>query len=113
MSEQVLIESNDSKEFIDEFEKCKTSLPERIDASPNSADQGLAKLVLSIVELIRRLLEKQVMLRIDNDSLTDEEIENVGVTLMKLEEKMEELRIYFNLSPEDLELNLGQLEDMN
>ena len=85
-------------------------VPERISADPEIVENGLAKLVLSIVELVRRLLEKQALRRMDSGNLTEEEIERLGSALMKLEEKMAELKRAFHLSDEDLNLNLGPLK---
>ncbi|MEH7277069.1 gas vesicle protein K, partial [Neobacillus vireti] len=56
----------------------------------NQVEQGLAKLVLTIVELLRQLMERQAMRRVESDSLTEEQIEELGLTLMRLEEKMDE-----------------------
>lgn len=78
----------------------------------NNVQQGLAKLVLTLIELIRRLMEKQAVRRMEADSLTDEEIEALGETFMKLEEKMAELKVLFALTDEDLNLNLGPLGDL-
>jgi hypothetical protein len=75
-------------------------------------EKGMAKLVLTLIDLIRKLLEKQAMRRVEAHSLTDREIENVGETLMKLENKMEELKNIFGLEDEDLNLNLGPLGDL-
>jgi hypothetical protein len=72
----------------------------------------LAKLVLTLVELIRKLLEKQAMRRIEGGSLGEEEIEGIGETLMKLENKMKELKEIFGLKDEELNLNLGPLGDL-
>jgi hypothetical protein len=85
-------------------------VPERISADPEIVENGLAKLVLSIVELVRRLLEKQALRRMDAGNLTDEEIERLGSALMKLEEKMAELKRTFGLSDEDLNLKLGPVK---
>ncbi|MEI8350633.1 MAG: gas vesicle protein K, partial [Candidatus Omnitrophota bacterium] len=71
-----------------------------------------SKLVLTLIELIRKLLEKQAMRRIDAGSLSEEEIERVGETLMKLENKMKELKDIFGLKDEELNLNLGPLGDL-
>ena len=87
-------------------------LPKRIDANPKNVEKGLAKLVLTLVELIRKLLEKQAMRRIEGGSLTDEEIERMGETLLKLENKMQELKEIFGLKDEELNLNLGPLGDL-
>jgi hypothetical protein len=84
----------------------------KLKLTPDNADSGLAKLVLTLVELIRKLVEKQAMRRVDGGSLTDEEIERLGETLMKLELKMEELKKHFNLTDKDLNLNLGPLGDL-
>jgi hypothetical protein len=87
-------------------------IPERISADPEIVENGLAKLVLSIIELIRRLLEKQALRRMDNGSLSEEEIERLGSALMKLEEKMDELKRVFGLSDEDLNLKLGPVKTL-
>lgn len=87
-------------------------LPDRIDADPERVEQGLAKLVLSLIELIRRLLERQAIRRIEAGSLTDDEIERLGETFLKLDRKMEELKEVFGLENDDLNLNLGPLGDL-
>jgi hypothetical protein len=85
------------------------ALPRRINGSPEEVEQGLAKLVLSLIEFLRRVLERQAVRRLDRDDLTDEEIERMGLTLMRLEEKVAELAAQFGLSVEDLNLDLGPL----
>jgi hypothetical protein len=94
------------------MEKLQEALPRRIDANPKNVEKGLAKLVLTLVELIRKLLEKQSMRRIEAGSLSDEQIERVGETLMKLETKMHELKEVFGLKDEELNINLGPLGDL-
>ena len=106
------IETDSQEAFIEEIEKVQDMLPKRIDANPKNVEKGLAKLVLTLIELIRKLLEKQAMRRIDAGSLTDEEIERIGETLMKLENKMQELKGVFGLTDEELNLNLGPLGDL-
>ena len=81
----------------------------RIDADPESVERGLVSLVLTIVELLRQLMERQALRRVEQGSLTDEQVENVGRTLMALEDRMAELREHFGLSPEDLNIDLGPL----
>ncbi|MET7298850.1 gas vesicle protein K [Embleya sp. NPDC005575] len=81
----------------------------RIAADPETVERGLVSLVLTIVELLRQLMEKQALRRIDQGGLTDDQIERMGLTLMALEERMAELREYFDLSPEDLNIDLGPL----
>jgi hypothetical protein len=107
-----IIETDSQETFIQEIEKIQDVLPRKIDANPKNVEKGLAKLVLTLVELIRKLLEKQAMRRIDAGSLSEEEIERVGETLMKLENKMQELKGVFGLQNEELNLNLGPLGDL-
>jgi hypothetical protein len=81
----------------------------RIDADPESVERGLVTLVLTIVELLRQLMERQALRRVDQGTLTDDQVEKIGWTLMSLEQKMAELRDHFGLKPEDLNLDLGPL----
>jgi len=106
------VETDSPEAFIEEIEKLQDALPKRIDANPKNVEKGLAKLVLTLVELIRKLLEKQAMRRMEGGSLSDEEIERIGETLMKLENKMQELKEIFGLKDEELNLNLGPLGDL-
>jgi hypothetical protein len=107
-----VVETDSPQDFIEEIEKIQGALPERIGANPKNVERGLAKLVLTLVELIRKLLEKQAMRRIDAGSLTEGEIERIGETLMKLENKMQELKVIFGLKDEELNMNLGPLGDL-
>jgi len=81
----------------------------RLAVDRDGVERGLASLVLTVVELIRQLMERQAIHRIDHGDLTDEQIENVGSTLMALDEQMTRLREHFGLSPEALNLDLGPL----
>jgi Gas vesicle protein K len=80
-----------------------------LEMDQDSVERGLAALVLTIVELLRQLMERQALRRVDEGDLTDEQIERMGSTLMALEERMTELREHFGLRPEDLNLDLGPL----
>lgn len=91
----------------------ESTIPDRIAADSDIVENGLAKLILSIIELIRRLLEKQALRRMDAGTLTDEEIERVGAALMKLEEKMAEMKQIFGLADDDLKLNLGPVRSLD
>jgi hypothetical protein len=82
---------------------------ERIDCNQESIEQGLAKLVLGLIELLRRLLERQAVRRMDGGSLTDQQVEDMGLALMKLEKKIGELAGSFGLTIDDLNLELGPL----
>jgi len=81
----------------------------RIDADPESVEKGLVTLVLTLVELLRQLMERQALRRVEQGSLTDDQTEKVGSTLMALEARMAELRDHFGLTVEDLNLDLGPL----
>jgi hypothetical protein len=87
-------------------------LSRRIDADPENVEKGLAQLVLTVVELLRQLMERQALRRIEGGTLHDDEIERLGVALMKLEQRMEELKVEFGLEDADLNLNLGPLGDL-
>lgn len=85
---------------------------QRVEANKNNPDQGLAKLVLTLVELLRRVMEHEALRRIDGGTLTDKEIEEMGETFLKLDNKMAEMREIFGLKPEDLNLDLGPLGNL-
>jgi Gas vesicle protein K len=100
---------DDLAELRREVERLKGLLPERVDVDPEGVEQGLAKLVLTLVEFLRQLLERQAVRRMDGGGLADEEIERMGLALMKLDEKMDELAAQFGLSREELNVELGPL----
>ena len=102
------IESDSLEEFAEALKP--GAMPPRVNVDPEKTEQGLVKLVLTLVELLRQLLERQAIRRIEAGSLTVEEIDRLGTTLMKLEEKMKELQDYFGI--EDLNLNLGPLGNL-
>ncbi|HET7434430.1 MAG TPA: gas vesicle protein K [Thermoanaerobaculia bacterium] len=102
--------ANEEEELRHALTFTERVVPERIAADAEIVENGLAKLVLSIVELVRKLLEKQALRRMDAGNLTEEEIERLGAALMKLEEKMAELKQVFGLSDKDLNLNLGPVK---
>jgi hypothetical protein len=81
----------------------------RLDTNSESAQKDLAALVLTIVELLRQLMERQALRRVEDGTLTEDQIENIGATLMALEDRMTDLREHFGLEPEDLNLDLGPL----
>lgn len=84
-------------------------LQRRIEAGPEDIEQGLARLVLTLVEFLRQVLEHQAVRRMDGGALTDEEIENVGLSLMRLSEKLDEIKLVFGLEGEELNIDLGPL----
>lgn len=81
----------------------------RINIDQENAEKGLAQLVLTVIELLRQIVERNAMRRVEGGTLSDEQVESLGVALMTLEEKMEELRDVFGLEAEDLNIDLGPL----
>jgi hypothetical protein len=81
----------------------------RLDADPDAVEKDLAALVLTVVELLRQLMERQALRRVDDGSLTGDQVEAIGSTLMALEARMAELREKFGLAAEDLNIDLGPL----
>lgn len=102
--------ANEEEELRHALSFTESVVPERISADSDAVENGLAKLVLSIIELVRKLLEKQALRRMDAGNLSDEEIERLGSALMKLEEKMAELKRAFGLDDEQLNIRLGPLK---
>lgn len=90
-----------------ELERIHTLPRSRVHASPDSLEKGLARLVLTIVELLRDLMERQALRRIEGGTLSDDEVERLGVTFLELAQRMEQLKQVFGLSGEDLNLHLG------
>jgi hypothetical protein len=92
-----------------ELNSAASGTTSRIDCSSDNIEQSLARLVLGLIDLLRRLLERQAVRRMEGGSLTDAQIEEMGVSLMKLEQKVGELADHFGLKPEDLNLDMGPL----
>ena len=90
-----------------ELERISRSAPPRWNANPDEVRRSVAKLVLTLVEFIRQLLERQAIRRMDAGTLTPDETEAVGLALMRLEETVRDLGAQFGLSAEDLNLDLG------
>lgn len=103
------IETAHADEFVEQLRRVTDVLPERININAESVEQGLAKLVLTLIELVRRLLEKQAVRRMEGGDLSPEQVEELGLALMKLEAKLQELKAQFGLADEDLNLDLGPI----
>ena len=88
------------------------ALARRVNADPENLERGLAQLVLTIIELLRQLMERQALRRIDDGTLSEDQIERLGRTFMALADRMEELRGEFGLDEDDLNLNLGPLGNL-
>lgn len=116
MNEAKQVSPNQIEAAVDgiksELAEATRQLPQRLDLSPEGVEQGLAKLVLSLIELLRRVLERQAIRRMEGGSLTDEQIESIGKSLMTLEQKVNEMAALFGLKPEDLNLELGPVTNL-
>jgi Gas vesicle protein K len=110
--DKLLHASGDLDGLARELDRIGTALPRRVNADPEQVEKGLAQLVLTLVELLRQLMERQALRRMDQGTLTDDQIERLGETFMKLEQRMTELKDHFGLEDRDLNLNLGPLGDL-
>jgi hypothetical protein len=107
--DKVLARPLDLEHFGPDRTRLEDALTRRINADPESVERGLAQLVLTIVELLRQIMERQALRRIDGGTLSEEQVERLGRTFMELDRRMEELRDEFGLTAEDLNLDLGPL----
>ena len=96
------------RQLVEGLEGTARSL-RRVELEPDNVRQGLAQLVLTLVKLIHELLEREAIRRMEGGSLSDEEIERLGQTLMLQAEELERLREVFGLEEGDLNLDLGPL----
>jgi hypothetical protein len=109
LSAEPEIDTSHPEEFVEQLRCVADTLPSRINIDAQSVEQGLAKLVLTLIEFIRRLLEKQAVRRMEGGDLSPEQIEELGLALMSLEAKLQELKTQFGLADEDLNLDLGPI----
>jgi Gas vesicle protein K len=111
-ADRILHASGDLEGLAKELDRVGSAFPRRVNADPEHVERGLAQLVLTLVELLRQLMERQALRRMEQGTLTDEEVERLGETFMKLEKRMEELKREFGLEDRDLNLSLGPLGDL-
>ena len=95
--------------LVAELAELAEGLPKRIDIDPDAVARDLSKLVLTLVELLRRVVEHQAVQRMDDPDLSEEQIERMGTALWRLEEKMQEIKGVFGLADEELNIDLGPL----
>ena len=110
--DRILGRSGELEPVLGELERLRDAFPRRVNADPEKVEKGLAQLVLTLVELLRQLMERQALRRMEQGTLTDEQIERLGETFMKLARRMDELKAEFGLEDSDLNLNLGPLGDL-
>ncbi|MDQ6887561.1 MAG: gas vesicle protein K [Gemmatimonadota bacterium] len=95
--------------FEQELRAVARALPERINADPERVEQGLARIVLTLIEVLRKVLEHQAVRRMDGGTLSEDQVEQLGLALLKLNDRMQELKTTFGLTDEDLDIDLGPL----
>lgn len=105
----VAIDDSLRDELATQLSAVARALPDRINADPERVEQGLARLVLTVIEVVRKVLEHQAVRRMDGGGLSEEEVERLGLTLLKLNDRMEQLKGAFGLTDEDLQIDLGPL----
>ena len=105
----IQVSPGSAEAFHEELRHVARALPERINADPERVENGLARLALTLIELLRKILEHQAVRRMDGGTLSDEEVERLGLALLRLSERMQELKAIFNLTDEDLNIDLGPL----
>lgn len=93
---------------LEQHLRTRTETP-RLNVDPEDVQRSLARLVLTLVEFLRKLMERQAIRRMEDETMTSEEIEAVGLALMRLEETIRDLAARFDLAPEDLNLDLGPI----
>ena len=108
-SDKLLAAPADLDPFARDLRRLDDALTRRVKADPENVERGLAQLVLTLVELLRQIMERQARRRVEAGNRDDETIERLGATLMALEARMGELKEIFGLSDEDLNLDLGPL----
>lgn len=101
--------SIDREELVARLTDLADHLPARIDVDPDAVGRDLARLVLTLVELLRQVVEHQAVRRMEDPDLSEEQVERMGTALWRLEEKMKEIRAVFGLAGEDLNIDLGPL----
>ena len=107
--DKLLFAPDDLEPFSRDLRRLEDSLTRRVEADPDNVEKGLAQLVLTLIELLRQLMERQALRRVEAGGLDDDQVERMGRTLMLLAEKMDELKEHFGLEDEDLNLDLGPL----
>jgi len=109
---RVLAGNGDLDRLASRLDELGDILPRRVEADPETVERGLAQLVLTLIELLRQLMERQALRRMEQGTLDDDQIERLGETFMKLAERMDELKAEFGLRDQDLNLNLGPLGNL-
>jgi hypothetical protein len=110
--DKVLEAEGDLQRIAGDLDHLPEAFPRRVDADPEKVEKGLAQLVLTLIELLRQLMERQALRRMEGGTLTEEQIERLGETFLKLDRRMRELTEHFELEEGDLNLDLGPLGNL-
>jgi hypothetical protein len=94
---------------ITPLETVAEGLPSRLNTDPDKVENGLAKLVLTLIEVLRKVLEHQAVRRMEGGHLSDEEVERLGIALLRLNDRMQDMKGIFGLTDDDLQIDLGPL----
>lgn len=108
-SDAVRLEIEELDALRAEIERQAAAAAPRWNADPEEVQKSVARLILALVEFLRKLMEKQAIRRMEAGTLTEEEVENVGLALMRLEETLHDIAGRFGLKPDELNLDLGPL----
>jgi hypothetical protein len=108
-ADKILAAQGDLRRLAGGLGESRGAFPRRVNADPETVERGLAQLVLTLIELLRQLMERQALRRMELGTLDDDQVEELGQTFMKLADRMEELKAEFGLRDEDLNLDLGPL----
>lgn len=103
---------NDDRELEAAIRDLVPSFPERLETDADDIESGVATLVLTLVEFVRQVLEHQAIRRMEGGSLSDEEVERLGLALMRLQERLDEIKDVFGVDDDDLQVNLGPLGNL-
>ena len=108
-ADKIFARVGDLDDFLRGLDGLGQALPARVNADERNVEKGLAQLVLTLIDLLRQLMERQAVRRMEGGTLTDDEVERLGRTFMLLEKRMGELKKSFGLEDADLNIDLGPL----
>ena len=108
-ADKIFAHAGDLDDFLRGLDRLGDVLPSRVNADERNVEKGLAQLVLTLVDLLRQLMERQAVRRMEGGTLDDDEVERLGRTFMLLERRMGELKKSFGLEDADLNIDLGPL----
>lgn len=109
VAEKLICAPEDVGSLVAELRPDNVEGRNRVTLDPDKIERGLAQLVMTVIELLRQLMERQALRRVEHGTIDDAAIERLGLAFMKLDERMEELKAIFELSDEDLNIDLGPL----